>query len=462
MKTLLPFIIIIFLIPSFLYAQNDQQSLIEKQKEIIRYGTEVEIANLITSLEKQQNIELDEDLLQELISVEKKSKNKNVLSSIFNFMGKLKKSGLEQRALMIIQEYYDEQQEVILGALTYLEKVPYTAAIEPLNKILQESDDKTILLSTVNTIGSIGALLDLNEKEKLSQYLLTYYKEKDPSEDIKNAIIKSLGNLGALETIDFLIDIVIDENIKSVPRMRALESLAKLVKISEDSYQKKKVEDAFIIALQSKDSNVRATAIGCLGSFSDEQTEQAILDAFRDSFYKTRIGAAKAAEERKLTKAIPYLRFRAQYDEVLAVKEASIHALGVIATEEAQSVLLELFSTKKNPDTVRILSAEQLVSINASQYVPQIILALEEAQKNKQKNLYNGLARILSTAQTEKVHDLAVRFLQSNDPVEKLYGLQMVENNKFTDLVEQVRSLTDEKQGTITTRAKSTLTKLGF
>ncbi|MCX7949966.1 MAG: HEAT repeat domain-containing protein, partial [Treponemataceae bacterium] len=66
---------------------------------------------------------------------------------------------------------------------------------------------------------------------------------------------------------------------------------------------------AILEALRSADPNVRAAAVGALGPFSGSEVDQAILDAFRDSFYKTRIGAARAAGDRKLTAAIPFLRF---------------------------------------------------------------------------------------------------------------------------------------------------------
>ncbi|GHU53379.1 hypothetical protein FACS1894200_13920 [Spirochaetia bacterium] len=87
---------------------------------------------------------------------------------------------------------------------------------------------------------------------------------------------------------------------------------------------------AIIAAVNSNDPNLRAAALEALGPFSGDEVDAVILDGFRDSFFRTRISAAKAARVRELTAAIPYLRFRVENDTVPSVREESIRALGAI------------------------------------------------------------------------------------------------------------------------------------
>ncbi|AEJ19509.1 HEAT repeat domain-containing protein [Gracilinema caldarium] len=436
-------IFILFFPRLFMFAQ--ETSIIDKQRDIIRYGTETEIANLIATLRKDNATYLND----ELITIANITKNVKILTGVFSFFTEQNKSGLEQKAIEIIQNRYDEQKETVRSAIEYVGAIKAQAALKSLQDILN-TEDKSFINSAIRSIGKIASSSSAHQKKDIADFLINFYKTKELSDDDKNAIIYALGETGVSETIDFIADIATNPDERPFRKMTALEALGKI--------RDEKGLNAIIQGAQDSDPNVRASAISSLGSFSDKKVEPLILEAFRDSFYKTRLAAAKAAEERALASAIPYLKFRAANDEVAAVKEASVKALGKIANNEAIAALVELFSKKNSPDTIKIMAAQMLMSIDATKYGPDIIKSYQEAKQQKQKTLQAGLAKVLGEGKSSNLKNLAQELLRSTDVVELSYGLQLVKNNQFTDLEELIRPLLDEKKyGSLAIKAKETL-----
>jgi hypothetical protein len=202
--------------------------------------------------------------------------------------------------------------------------------------------------------------------------------------------------------------------------------------------------------------------VAALGPFRGNEVDKAIMEAFRDSYYKTRMAAAQAAKERRFVEAVPYLRFRAERDDVPAVKDEAIKALGAIGNSESLDILSSLFTERKNADRVRLLSAEMLLHDNAPTYTAKVIEELEEAKKKNQTSLYNGFLRILGAVKAPALEDLAGQFFFSGGVVEKSYALDMVLNNELKSLADQVRELTDEKYGSLSRKAKVVVEQLGL
>ncbi|HON13266.1 MAG TPA: HEAT repeat domain-containing protein [Treponema sp.] len=429
---------------------SEEQSLMDKQRDIIRYGTETEIANLIATLKKDNATYLND----ELIKIVKVTQNVKILTGVFSFFADQNKSGLEERAVEIIQNRYDEQKETVRSAIDYVGAVKAQEALKPLQDIL-ETEDKSFINSAIRAMGKIGSNSSTEDKKKLLDFLMNYYKTKDPADDDKNAILFALGETGLAEAVDFISDIATNPDERPFRRMTALESLGKI----KDS----RGLDAIIKGVKDSDPNVRASAISVLGPFSGKEVENTILEAFRDSFYKTRLAAAKAAGERKLSSAVPYLKFRAENDEVVAVKEAAVKALGQIANAEASSALFDLFNKKNTPDAIKVVSAEMLMSIDGAKYSPDIIRVYQEAKQQKQKALQSGLAKVLGDGRATNLKNIAKELLGSTDVVELAYGLQLVKNNHFTDLVDLIKPLLDEKKyGSLAQKARETIDALGL
>jgi hypothetical protein len=238
--------------------------------------------------------------------------------------------------------------------------------------------------------------------------------------------------------------------------MAALDALAKI----GDS----EGLDAVIEAVSSSDPNVRSSAVAALSPFSGEATENAILEAFRDSYYRTRMGAAQAAGKRRLESAVPYLRYRAENDEVPNVKDEAIKALGAINNEEAMGILNSLFAERKNSDRVRIMAADMLLQNNTDVYGSRVFAEMEDAKLKNQTALYNGFVRTMTTAKAASLETTVLRLIDGGGVIEKSLALDLIMNNEFRHMADEIRSLLDEKKhsASIARKAQNTLDRLGL
>jgi HEAT repeat protein len=423
----------------------------EKQRNTLLYGTETEIAALVQTLKTEKNNALD----QELMALAETSRNKTILTGILSFFAETEKTGLEARAIRMIVERDTEANETVLTAVDYLGKVKAVEALPALEELVSSGETR-FLNAAIRAMGRAGKGSEGVGADATAQYLLDYYTNGNPSNEDQRETIAALGESGSSEAVPFLIDIITGEEERVVLRMAALDAMAKI----GDSAGL----DAVIQAVSAADPNVRSTAITALGSFSGDAADTAILEGFRDSYYRTRIAAATAAGKRKLEAAIPYLSFRADNDDVPAAKDEAIKALGAIGSPDALSILDALYSERKNADRVRILAGEMLLQNAPASYTRKAITELDDAASRKQTALYNGFLRILGAARDPSLESLARRFLATGTVIEKSYALDMIQNNQFATLAENIKPLLDEKKNgaSLSRKAQTTLDKLGI
>jgi len=440
---------LLFLIASFAYAQDDAK---DPRSDIIKYGTETEIANLIQSLRAEKTDAFDDDL----ITLAQTSKNMRVMTGIFGFFSEKEKSGLQARAVKAVSQREDEPTETVLAAMEYLGRMKYAEAVPEMMKLL-ETEEKKYLNACFRAIGSASSG-DKKLADQTAEFLVDFYNDRDPGNDNRSAVINAIGATGSSVGVDFLTDLATNTDERTALRIAALNALSKI--------GDPKGLDAIITCISAADPNLRSSAVGALGPFTGAAAENAILDAFRDSYYRTRIAAAQASRDRKLVSAIPFLKFRAERDDVPTVKDEAIRALGAIANDEANAVLEGLFLERKNTDRVRILSGDMFMKSTGGKNFGKLITELDEAKKKNQTALYNGLLKIVgeTTAESNKseIETVAKRFLSTGGIMEKLYGLDMANNNKLTSLKEEIITLTKDKNESLSRKAKRTAENLGI
>ena len=435
---------------------GDLSPLDEQRLQIIRFGTDTEIANLIKILRNEQpsmpsETAVSESRLEwELLEVAKKTKNRSILTGVFGYFGDREISGLEERARNAIEERDYEAGETVNAALTYLGNIK-AAGVRPLLTDILNGEESRFLYGAIR---ALGLTAEKDGPAETADYLVDYYTGRDPSDENKRLIIVALGDIKAKEGTAFLVNIAENEDEKAPMRMAALDALAKIG--DTDGLA------AIIGAVNSKDPNVRSSAVSALGPFSGSEADAAIVEAFRDSYYRTRIAAAKASGERKLESAVPYLRFRAENDEVPNVRDESIKALGLIGGNEAEAILKDLFKERKNSDRIRINAGEMLVTHGKDDYITDVINELDEAKSKNQNPLYNGFLRILGSARSVKLEDFARRLFANGGVVEKSYALDICLNNNFRGLINEIRNLTDPKNGSLSGKSRSLLERWGL
>jgi HEAT repeat protein len=412
----------------------------------IHYGTETEIAALIQSLQNEQEDSLDD----ELITLVQNTRNRNILRGVFAFFADRDKGGLEERAIRAIEERDQETNETVIAAVDYLGRVKAEGAAEPLRKLIG-TKERRFMVSAIRALGRVSAV-DRELAEGTAEFLSGYYTGEDPPDEYRREIIVAIGETRAANGVPFLSGIVSNNENRVTLRMAALEALAKTG--DEQGLP------AIISAVSDGDPNVRSSAVAALGPFKGEDADRAILEAFRDSYYRTRLSAAQASRDRRLEEAVPYLKYRSEQDDVPQVRDESIRALGAINTRETTAILVSLFEERKNSDLVRIRSAEMLAANDTDAHIEKIVAGMDDAKSRNQSALYNGLLRIVGTAKSDKLESLSRRFIGSGDTVEKSFALDMAANNGFRSLTEDIRALTENRNQSLARKAQLTLDAL--
>ncbi|MDR2210430.1 MAG: HEAT repeat domain-containing protein [Spirochaetaceae bacterium] len=424
----------------------------EQRLAVIRYGTDTEIANLIKTLRSEQTGGAAEEhpLDSELFALAEKSKNRAILTGIFTYYGDREKAGLEDKALRVIDDRDYEAAETVNAAIEYLGKIQAAGVNAALISIL-DGEEGRFLSGAIRALGKTAAKYDAG---KTAEYLIDYYTNRDPGDENRRLIISAVGETKAKEGTSFLVSIVENEEERVPLRIAALEGLSKIADPGG--------LPAIVGAVSSKDPNVRSAAVGALGPFEGEQAEDAIMDSFRDSYYRTRIAAAKAAGERKLARAVPFLRFRAENDDVPAVRDEAVKSIALIGGDDADAILWGLFSERKNNDRIRINAGEMLLTKGSRDYAQEVIVELDEAKAKNQTNLYAGLLRILGSAKSDTLEDLARRFFALGGVVEKSYAIDICANNNFRNLAGELRQLSDPKNGSLSRKSLALLEEWGL
>jgi HEAT repeat protein len=429
------------------YAQNVEASRLA----VIKYGTETEIAALIQSLRNENADYLD----NELVTLIDNTRNAKILSGVFSFFGEREKSGLEDRAIRAIEEREDEANETVLAAVDYLGMLKVAKAVSMLIELL-DTEEKRFMSNSFRALGRAGS----SDKEKADQaadFLIDFYNNRDMGANARDIII-AIGETKSAKAVSLLAEIASNPDERTPLRIAALDALSR---VGDPAGL-----DAILSCVSTNDPNVRSAAVAALGPFTGEKVDKAILDAFRDSYYRTRIAAAQASRDRKLAAAVPYLQFRAERDDVPNVKDEAVKALGEIGNDEAMAVLDNIFKERKNADRIRLICAQMLMKNAGQKYLSRVIIELDEAKQKNQTALYNGFLKIVGEAKiegdTSDMEKLTRRFLQLGGIIEKLYGLDMAVNNELKGLSDEIKALTNDKNESLSRKAKRTAERLGI
>ena len=198
--------------------KDEDKDAVKKNINTIKYGLPSEIANLIDELIENEDPRFTEEIYDAFL----KAKNPQIKERVFKYFTHLEDPCLENFAVEIINDPYDEKSDVVKAAFKYISAVKTTEAIPAVVNII-ETENETYFMDAIETIGDIGGP---NEAMFLVEYL-----ERDDLGDAKRQILmKTCGKMHAVETWDKLVEVLKDEDENSYVRMYAAESLGLMEK----------------------------------------------------------------------------------------------------------------------------------------------------------------------------------------------------------------------------------------
>lgn len=410
-------------------AKEDLQSLSEERKEILAYGIESEVVNLLEALAEEENTALSDDVyaLLEL------SLGESVNGAIFDYFKTIKYTEAWDKAISILQNYDDYSQDLILKVIDYLSIFTDKTFAQFLLPLVDHSNN-SIARKALHTIG----LDKKTEKNTFIDVLLEKLKDEDYPSILKPDILLTLGSIKAEKARSTLEFILLDDNEESTWRRYAADALGKIG--NPDSLQI--LKDAY----ETDDVYLRSYVLYAIGQFDTDESKAFLMKGLRDSFWRSRVVAAKALGELKYHDAIPILVYKANNDPENKVKIEAIQALGLIGSGKAIDALHDFYTNKKYSLEIRktaLLTLTEYHTASSIDIFKKVIK--EEWQSNQDRpNILMETVKAIAKQKHPGFKEILTILLDHPHYIVKMLAIRGIQKNGFSDLKGKIETFTEE------------------
>lgn len=408
----------------------------KKCNDILKYGLEGQITELIDELTKNQDNRFVDgiyDLFQETKSVAVKEK-------ILDYFTKLKDSCLASYAVEIINDPYDEKNSIVEKCFKYVSEADIKDANPGLVDLVDKEEDAYFT-------GALSALGETGGKEE-ALFLADYLDRDDLNVSQRQALMRVLGRIKAVETWQKISEIAKDENENTFVRMYAAEAIGAM--------EKPESEDILVELFESNDPNLRTYVIKGISYFNDKKSSDLIIQALRDSQYKVRLEAVSAVGKNRIDKAVPFLIFRCKdKDEQKQVKEKCYSVIADLNTSDGNDYLISVLKDKKIGDATKAKVSAALLEYNHAGTKYVIELARSALKSDIQKNLRYALGKEFAKYDRSEFADICAEYIASDDVATQGTGLDIWAKGRYSSVkaaVEEIakdaeeENLTEEKE----------------
>lgn len=399
----------------------------ENYRNTIKFGIPSEISTLIDELMEKDDLRFTE----EIYDLFQTTKNSTIREKGLAYFTKLKDPCLEDYAVEILNDPYDQKNELVSAVFKYVSEVETKEAV-PAVLTLIESENENYFNAAITALGSIGGPAE-------ALFLAEYLDREDLSDAQRQALMRTCGKMHAVETWDKLVNIFENEDENTFVRMYAAESLGLM--------QTEKSVPILVERFDSPDPNLRQYIIKGLVNFPDViEAKSVIIQGIRDEHWKVRQESIRAAKEMKLTDAVDYLIYRVKNDSEKLIKEESVVALVEINTEKGNEFLVSQIKDKKASTATKKKIIAELVK-NGSVGEKEILdLAKETLSDDKNKDMRYAIGKELAKHYKSTYDQVALLYLQSKDSTTVGIGLDMYKNGKSKGIQSAVESVAKEKK----------------
>jgi HEAT repeat protein len=401
---------------------NNTDEYVTRCNDTFYYGLETEIGDLIDELTKNEDMRFV-DQIYDLFQV---TKAPGVQQKILTYFTKLKDPCLEDFAVTVINDPYEQKKETVSDCFKYVAAVNCKEAI-PGVVTLVDKDDEDYFDSALSCLGDIGG-----PDEAL--YLTQYLDRDDLSTAQKQSLMKVLGKIKAVETWDKLSEIAQNEDENSFVRMYAAEAIGAM--------EKPESEPILIKLFAEDDPNFRVYVIKGISHYHDKDADDIIIQALRDSQYKVRLEAVNSVEERNMVQTVPYLVYRCKdKTEQASVKDKCYKVIAKLNTQEGNEYLVSLITDKKTGDTSKSKVAAALLENNFAGTSEIISLAESCIKDDTRKNLRYALGKEFAKYGRPEYEKICEEFIDSKDVSTQGTGLDIFAKGRYATVRPKVEAL---------------------
>lgn len=395
--------------------------------DILKYGLEGQITELIDELTKNQDNRFVDgiyDLFQETKSVAVKEK-------ILEYFTKLKDPCLASYAVEIINDPYDEKNSIVEKCFKYISEADIKDANPGLVDLVDKEEDAYFT-------GALSALGETGGREE-ALFLADYLDRDDLNVSQRQALMRVLGRIKAVETWQKISEIAKDENENTFVRMYAAEAIGAM--------EKPESEDILVELFESNDPNLRTYVIKGISYFNDKKSSDLITQALRDSQYKVRLEAVSAVGKNRINNAVPFLIFRCKdKDEQKQVKEKCYSVIADLNTSEGNDYLISVLKDKKIGDAAKAKVSAALLEYNHAGTKEVIELARSALKSDIQKNLRYALGKEFAKYDRSEFADICAEYIASDDVATQGTGLDIWAKGRYSSVKAAVEEIAKDAE----------------
>lgn len=418
---------------------------VQEKKAIILYGLESELINLIKELKEKE----DDRFNNELVDSFSKAKSIALKTTIIDFFASRKLNSLDNFVLEILENLDDYKTSEINASLYYAGENALKDSIPHIISII-ENDRFEFAEGAIKALGKIGG--DSEALALVDFYQNTVAMVDDDKKEVilKEAIMQSLENIAFGECLNFLIEVVEDENENVMVRALAISALSKIE--TEEVFKK------LLGLYYSQEALIRASSVKAISKFNSDEARKLLVQACKDSQYKVRKEAIDAIN---FTSDDVYecLLYRAKMDPEMSIRMLSIEKLVSLNATIADDWLLKTFNDDSANVQLRVKIAKELLKDRLDFIIKDVEkVAIKAVSSNTEKKLAYELGRVIAKVKTDSTAKIAESYIKSKDVLIKTLGLDMFSLNKYPSIIPLVEEIkNDSKAGALQKRAISLL-----
>lgn len=447
------FIVCLFLFFSFAWAvessdksstEEKTESEIQKRQDTLMYGMESDITSLLSTLISEK----DDMFSDKIFEIFNSTRNIAIKESIVKYFLELKDDRLKDYCVEVLIDPYEEKTSFVTIILQYVSTLEIKEASPYVLQILQ-SDSEEFFDTALNAIGKIGGVEE-------AKYLVECMDDEDLPLARRQALMRALGQLKVVETYDDLVEIAEDEDENTYVRTYALESASSM---GNDS-----IIPVLLDLFNHTEPRLRVAVVQGLSNFieTSADAEAVILDAFKDNHASVRMKASEIAKEKKLTKAMPYLIYRAKNDSDKKIVYECFNAIANINNSESVEFLNAVITNTKMNETTRAKAVDAVLLYKVTDSYDSVIkVALETLKDDKQKNLRYAIGKGIAKYELPSFESVCLEYLNHKDVATQGTGLDIFAKNKYPSLMDTVKTISEnDKAGVNKNKAKLVLEKI--
>lgn len=416
--------------------KDENDKTVENNKKTIRYGMSSEIATLLDDLIKND----DPRFTDEIYDLFLVTKNSSIKEKVLYYFAKIEDPCLEDFAVDLLNDPYDEKNDVVKATFNYIAAVKTKDAI-PAVITLIETENEVYFNDAVITLGEIGS-------SEEAMFLAEYLERDDLSIPQRQTVMRVCGKMHDESTWGRLVDIIEDEDENLFVKMYAAEAIG-LMEVDKSIPVLERNFDA-------SDPNLRQYVIKGLSNFPNSpEAKSLIMQGIRDDHWKVRQESIRSASKMQLKEAVPFLIHRAQNDSEKVIKEESYKAIAALNTQEGNTFLIEQLQDKKLSDQTKIKIVESLMKDNYAGEKEILQIAEETLIDDKRKPLRYAIGKELAKRTDKKYADICAKFLSSKDPTTISLGLDMYKNGKYSSAEDLVRTIANDKKANASNKKRA-------